>query len=233
MLENHNFKIGISILDCDYLNLGKELKKIEESGADFIHLDIMDGNFVPQIAFGQKMVSHLVKGSYLPVRTHLMIKNTDEQVESYVRHNPDSITVHAETCRHLDRVLSIIADSGISAGVALNPSTPVSFVENVLDRINSVLILTVNPGFGGQDFIEGMNKKIRLTREMINNHYSGSGRKNIIDIKVDGGINTSTIAKARDAGADTFIIGSSFFKSSNPAEFIKELKKILYGKQTI
>jgi ribulose-phosphate 3-epimerase len=233
MLENNNFKIGISILDCDYLNLGKELKKIEESGADFIHLDIMDGNFVPQIAFGQKMVSHLVKGSDLPVRTHLMIKNTDEQVESYVRHNPDSITVHAETCRHLDRVLSIIADSGISAGVALNPSTPVSFVENVLDRINSVLILTVNPGFGGQDFIEGMNKKIRLTREMINNHCSGSGRKNIIDIKVDGGINTSTIEKARDAGADTFIIGSSFFKSSNPAEFIKELKKILYGKQTI
>lgn len=233
MPDNDIYKIGISILDSDYLDLGKELLKIKKSGADFIHLDIMDGNFVPQVAFGQKMVSHLVKSADIPVHVHLMIKNTDEQIDSYIRLAPDSITVHSETCIHLDRVLSAITANGISAGVALNPSTPVSFAENILDKISSILILTVNPGLGGQDFLENMPAKIRKTREMIRTYKETENRKSIISIRVDGGINSSTIMKAKNAGADTFIIGSSFFRSSDPARFIKDLEDLINRNQII
>ncbi len=233
MPENNIYKIGISILDCDYLNLGQELTRIKESGADFIHLDIMDGNFVSQVAFGQKMVSHLVERAGIPVHIHLMIKNTDEQIESYVRPGPESITVHAETCIHLDKVLSTITGNNIRAGVALNPSTPISFAENVLDKINSILILTVNPGFGGQAFLESMPAKIRKTREMLRSYNEIENRKSIIDIRVDGGINSSTIMKAKNAGADTFIIGSSFFKSSDTVRFIKDLKDLINRNQAI
>lgn len=233
MSDNDIYKIGISILDSDYLNLGDELLKIKKSGVDFIHLDVMDGNFVPQTAFGQIMVSHLVKRADIPVNVHLMIKNTDEQIDSYIRLAPDSITVHSETCIHLGRVISAITASGISAGVALNPSTPVSFVENVLDKISSILILTVNPGLGGQDFLECMPAKIRKAREMIRTYKKTENRKSFIDIRVDGGINNSTIMKARDAGADTFIIGSSFFKSSDPTRFIKDLKDLINKNRVI
>ena len=232
-MKSSNYKIGISILDCNYLDLGRELKKIKESGADFIHLDIMDGNFVSQLAFGQKMLKHLVRESAVPVHAHLMIKNTDEQIDSYIRLKPYSLTVHYETSRHLDNIISKIAAEKIGAGVALNPSTPVSFLEDILYKINTVLILTVNPGFGGQKFIEGMLPKIRKIRRLTDDQLTTSVGKNVINIGVDGGINASTITDAKNAGADTFIIGSAFFKSSDPIKFIRDLRNLLNRNQAV
>ncbi len=232
-MKKDNYKIGISILDCNYLDLRSELKKIEESGADFIHLDVMDGNFVSQLAFGQKMLELLVKESPVPVHAHLMIQNADEQIESYIRLRPYLLTVHFETCRHLDNIINMIISEKIGAGIALNPSTPVSFLENVLYKINRVLILTVNPGFGGQKFIEGILPKIRKTKGLIKNYYETSDDKNIINIGVDGGINTSTIIAAKNAGADTFIIGSAFFKNSDPVKFISNIRELLSGNQAV
>jgi len=224
MYEFKNPKIGISILNADYLNLGYEIKRVKESGADFLHLDIMDGNFVPEMSFGQLAVQNINKISDLPLHIHLMIKNTEQQLDSFIRLKPDHITVHAETCSHLDKVLSDINKEGISSGVALNPSTPLSFLENVLDKLDSILILTVNPGFGGQKFIESMPNKINKCKNMIDDYLKYAKKRKAFDITVDGGINIDTINKARQAGADSFVIGTAFFKSSNPKNFITDLR---------
>lgn len=232
-MKENNYKIGISILDCNYLELRNELNKIKKSGADFIHLDVMDGNFVSQLAFGQKMLEHLVKESPLPVHAHLMIKNTDEQIESYIKLKPFLLTVHFETSRHLDNIINLISSEKIGTGVAINPATPVSFLEDVLYKISRILILTVNPGFGGQKFIAGILPKIRKARNLIRNYYENSASKNIIDIGVDGGINTSTISAVKNAGADTFIIGSAFFRSSDPGGFISSIRERLNDNRAV
>lgn len=211
-------KIAPSILSADFSILGEEIKKIEKSGADMVHIDVMDGHFVPNITIGPLVVSAVRPLTKLPLDVHLMISNPDNYLESFKEAGADIITVHAEATHHLDRTVSRIRQMGIKAGVSLNPSTHESVLEYVIDKLDMVLIMTVNPGFGGQTFIEGMLEKISRLKEMIQR------RRLSVEIEVDGGINDNTVSRVSKAGADIFVTGSAFFGSNDPEAFIKLLK---------
>ena len=212
-------KVAPSILSADFSILGEEIKKIENSKADMVHIDVMDGHFVPNITIGPLVVSSIRPLTKLPLDVHLMITNPDLYLEAFKNAGADIITVHAETVHHLDRVVSQIREMGIKAGVSLNPSTPETVLDYVLDKIDMILIMTVNPGFGGQSFIEGMTQKISLLKRTI------SERNLNIDIEVDGGINEDTVSKVTDAGANILVAGSAFFSSKDPKAFVRLLKE--------
>jgi len=218
-------KIGISILNADYLNLNTEIEKAINCGADFIHLDVMDGNFVPEITFGQMMIKNIKKYAAIPVHAHLMIQNTDEQLKSFIKTGADLITVHAESCRHLYSCLKLVKDNNIKTGLALNPATPISVIENIIEMIDSILIMTVEPGFGGQQLIESMLIKISKTAAILKEHNKISGKTYNFDIEVDGGINEETVKKVTDSGANVIIVGTAFYNSNEPAKIISDLKK--------
>jgi len=181
-------KIAPSILSADFSALGEEIRKIERSGADMVHVDVMDGHFVPNITIGPLVVRSIRPLTKLPLDVHLMITNPDEYLEDFIKAGADILTIHAETAQHLDRTVSHIRQLGAKVGVSLNPSTPESVLEYVLDKLDMVLIMTVNPGFGGQAFIKDMLRKISRTKEMI------MKRGLSVEIEVDGGINEDTIA---------------------------------------
>jgi ribulose-phosphate 3-epimerase len=211
-------KIAPSILSADFSSLKTELEKIEKSGADMVHLDIMDGHFVPPITIGAIVVSALRPHSKLPFDTHLMVSNPDSHIESFVEAGSDSITIHAEAAKNLEASLTGIRSLGVRAGVSISPETDESAIINVLDKVDMVLIMTVRPGYGGQKYIEGMEKKIRNVRDAAN-------RLGLpLDIQVDGGINSETIKKVVAAGANVIVTGSAFFNSKDPAEFVSLLK---------
>jgi ribulose-phosphate 3-epimerase len=211
-------KIAPSILSADFSSLKTELEKIEKSGADMVHLDIMDGHFVPPITIGAIVVSALRPHSKLPFDTHLMVSNPDSHIESFVEAGSDSITIHAEAAKNLEASLTGIRSLGVRAGVSISPETDESAIINVLDKVDMVLIMTVRPGYGGQKYIEGMEKKIRNVRDAAN-------RLGLpLDIQVDGGINSETIKKVVTAGANVIVTGSAFFNSKDPAEFVSLLK---------
>lgn len=211
-------KIAPSILSADFSSLKTELEKIERSGADMVHLDIMDGHFVPPITIGAIVVSALRPHSKLPFDTHLMVSNPDSHIESFVEAGSDSITIHAEAAKNLEASLTGIRSLGVRAGVSISPETDESAIINVLDKVDMVLIMTVRPGYGGQKYIEGMEKKIRNVRDAAN-------RLGLpLDIQVDGGINSETIKKVVAAGANVIVTGSAFFNSKDPAEFVSLLK---------
>lgn len=211
-------KIAPSILSADFSCLKTELEKIERSGADMVHLDIMDGHFVPPITIGAIVVSALRPHSKLPFDTHLMVSNPDSHIESFVEAGSDSITIHAEAAKNLEASLTGIRSLGVRAGVSISPETDESAIINVLDKVDMVLIMTVRPGYGGQKYIEGMEKKIRNVRDAAN-------RLGLpLDIQVDGGINSETIKKVVAAGANVIVTGSAFFNSKDPAEFVSLLK---------
>lgn len=212
-------KIAPSILSADFSILGEEIRKIEKSGADMVHIDVMDGHFVPNITIGPLVVSSIRPLTKLPLDVHLMISNPDSYIEAFKEAGADIITVHAEAAHHLDRTVSCIREMGIKAGVSLNPSTPEDVLEYILDRIDMVLVMTVNPGFGGQEFIGAMLEKISRMKGMIQ-------RKGLsVDIEVDGGINENTIAQVSKAGANVFVTGSAFFGSQDPEAFVRLLKE--------
>jgi ribulose-phosphate 3-epimerase len=211
-------KIAPSILSADFSCLKTELEKIERSGADMVHLDIMDGHFVPPITIGAIVVNALRPHSKLLFDTHLMVSNPDSHIESFIEAGSDSITIHAEAAKNLEASLARIRSLGARAGVSISPETDESVIINILDKVDMVLIMTVRPGYGGQKYIEGMEKKIRNVRDAANRLGLS------LDIQVDGGINSETIKKVVTAGANVIVTGSAFFNSKDPAEFVSLLK---------
>lgn len=208
-------KIAPSLLSSDFSRLGEEIRAIIEAGADWIHLDIMDGHFTPNITIGPPVVSALRRHATVPMDVHLMITNPEEYVEDFANAGADIITFHAEAARHPHRLLTRIHDLGCKAGVVLNPGTPPDDIEFLADAVDMVLIMTVNPGFGGQKFIPEMLRKIELVRAML-----GEER----DLEVDGGIDQQTAPSVINAGANVLVAGSYVFGSDSYLEAIESLR---------
>ncbi|HEY4755096.1 MAG TPA: ribulose-phosphate 3-epimerase [Ignavibacteriaceae bacterium] len=210
-----------SILSADLTNLAQQIRLTEMGGADWIHCDVMDGHFVPNLTFGPIIVDAVRRSTHLPVDVHLMIKNPDNLLEKFVKAGANYLTVHNEEVVHLNSTLNRITELGCKAGVAINPSTPVKSLENIAEFADLVLIMSVNPGFGGQSFIPSVLKKIEELvelRKKLNSKFL---------IEIDGGIDTKTILPALKAGVDVFVTGSSVFKSNNITAATIELKNIL------
>ena len=212
-------KIAPSILSADFTRLGEEVKSVEQAGADYIHIDVMDGHFVPNITIGPMIVSAVRQVTELPLDVHLMISNPDFFVEAFVEAGADIITVHAEAVNHLHRSIQYIRSAGARPAVSLNPASPLEMIEYVLDDLGMVLLMTVNPGFGGQAFIPGVIPKIESVREMIDK------RGLDIELQVDGGIGPQTIGPVSSAGANVFVAGSAIFHSDDYAETIRLMRE--------
>ena len=213
-----------SILSADLSNLSQQIRLVELAGADWIHCDIMDGHFVPNLTFGPILVNAARKTTKLPLDVHLMIENPDKYLEDFVNAGANSITVHQEAVIHLDRTVNRIKELGVKVGVAINPSTPVDFLKDIVGELDLVLIMSVNPGFGGQKFILNSIKKIKEMVELRKKNNSD------LLIEIDGGIDNNTIKDALDSGCDVFVAGSSIFKSDNISAATVELKNIIKGK---
>lgn len=211
-------KIAPSILSADFSNLISDVKRVEDAGADLLHIDVMDGHFVPNITIGPLVVASLRDKTRLPFDVHLMIEEPDRYIEDFTKSGADIISVHAETCAHLNRTIYNIKNKGIKAAVALNPATPLSVLDYVLSDIDMVLLMTVNPGFGGQTLIKTMIDKTRDLKEIINQ------KKLILDIEVDGGVNSDNVSEIIKAGANVIVAGSSIFKSKDIKEAISNLR---------
>jgi ribulose-phosphate 3-epimerase len=214
-------KIAPSILSADFSKLGEEILAVEAAGADWIHIDVMDGHFVPNITIGPGPIQSLRKITRLPFDVHLMIENPERYIDSFADAGSDVITVHVEAARHLHRIIAHIRERGIKAGVSLNPATPLVQVEPILNDIDVLLIMTVNPGFGGQKFINSTLPKIRKAREMVNSTAPN------VAIEVDGGVTLDNIKSIAEAGADIIVAGASIFGSGNYKQTIGSMKAIL------
>ncbi|SEF67706.1 ribulose-phosphate 3-epimerase [Caloramator fervidus] len=213
-------KLAPSILSANFSKLGEEIKLIEDAGADYVHIDIMDGHFVPNITIGPLVVEAIRPLSNLVFDVHLMITEPDKYIEQFAKSGADIITVHAEACVHLNRTINLIRSFGKKVGVAINPATPLEVFDYVLDEIDMVLIMSVNPGFGGQKFIPSALKKIERIKKVIKE------RNLKVDIEVDGGINLNNLKDVVKAGANVIVAGSAIFNSHNVTETIKKFKEI-------
>jgi ribulose-phosphate 3-epimerase len=210
--------ISPSLLSADFGNLARDIEMLNNSDADWIHVDVMDGVFVPNISFGQPVVKHIKKHARKPLDVHLMIVDPARYVQSFRDAGADILTVHYEACNHVNRTLNAIRDAGMKAGVVLNPHSPVSLLEDSVQDCDLVLLMSVNPGFGGQKFIENTYSKVMTLREMCL-------RKNpACLIEIDGGVNFANAAKLYEAGADVLVAGNSVFSAENPAKAITDLK---------
>jgi ribulose-phosphate 3-epimerase len=212
-------KIAPSILSADFSRLGDEVRAVAAAGADYIHVDVMDGHFVPNITIGPLVVEAVRKITPLPLDVHLMITEPDRYIPDFAAAGADIIVVHAEACWHLHRTVQLIKSLGKRAGVSLNPATPLSSLEYVLVELDLVLLMTVNPGFGGQSFIEACIPKIQALRGMLDKRGLEA------ELEVDGGVKTDNIARIAHAGADVFVAGSAVFGSADYATTIAELKR--------
>ena len=210
-------KIAVSILNCDFGNLNREIEMINSSEAEWFHLDIMDGVFVPNISFGFPVIQTVREKTTKPLDVHLMIASPDRYIKDFKVAGADWLTVHYETCPHLHRTIQNIKQEEMKAGVTLNPHSSVGLLEDIIADVDMVLLMSVNPGFGGQSFIENTYDKVARLREMIEK----KGSKALI--QVDGGVDTCNIAKLAKAGVDVFVVGSFIFRSVNPIQTIKEL----------
>jgi ribulose-phosphate 3-epimerase len=212
-------KIAPSILSADFAKLGEEIKDVERGGADYIHIDVMDGHFVPNITIGPLIVNAVRPITSLPLDVHLMIENPDQFIVEFAKAGADYITVHVEACKHLHRTIQLIKDQGVKAGVVLNPATPIETIKHILPDVDMVLLMTVNPGFGGQKFIASVLPKIKELSEMI----ATLGLS--IEIEVDGGVNEETAKLCIEAGANVLVAGSAVFNQEDRAQAISKLKK--------
>jgi ribulose-phosphate 3-epimerase len=213
-------EIAPSILASDFARLGDEIHAVEEGGADVIHVDVMDGHFVPNISIGIPVVESLRKATRLPLDVHLMIERPEEYIEGFIRAGADRVIVHQEATVHLDRALEMIREHGAQAGAAINPATPVGMLADVLPRLDSVLVMSVNPGFGGQKFIPGSIEKLRQLNQW-RSRYNGSFR-----IGVDGGVDLENTAELVQAGANTLVAGTSIFHTPDPATVVRQMRKL-------
>jgi len=212
-------KLAPSILSADFAKLLEDVKKVEKAGCEYLHIDVMDGHFVPNITLGPGIVKSLRKDVNMVFDTHLMIENPDNYIKDFVDAGSDLIVVHVEACRHLHRTIQNIKSNNVKAGVALNPGTPIETIKHVLQDVDMVLVMTVNPGFGGQSFIESMIGKIKELKQIID-------EKNLnVDIQVDGGIKPSNINQVVEAGANVIVAGSAIFNSENIEETVKLMRK--------
>lgn len=211
-------RVAPSILSADFSNLSADVKRVEDAGADLLHIDIMDGHFVPNITIGPLVVAALRDKCSLPFDVHLMISEPDRYIGDFVKAGADMISVHVEACPHLNRTIYNIKNSGIKACAALNPATSLSTLDYVLDDLDMVLLMTVNPGYGGQAFIENSLDKIHDLKEKIDN------KKLIMDIEVDGGINRDNVRKVIESGANVIVAGSAVYKARDLREAIDALK---------
>ena len=216
-------RLAPSILSADFSKLGEEISTIEKAGADIIHVDVMDGHFVPNISYGAVVLKSLLGKTKMPFDVHLMIENVDRYIDDFVTENTEYITVHQEVCMHLHRTIDHIKSKEIKAGVSINPATPISSLENILEYVDLVLVMSVNPGFGGQKFIESSLEKIRkLKRIREENRYN-------FVIEVDGGVNLENGRKLVKAGADILVAGSSVFAADDVVKRVEKFKEMLNG----
>lgn len=213
--------IAPSILSADFSRLGEEVKAVEAAGADWIHVDVMDGHFVPNITIGPLVVEAVRRVTQLPLDVHLMIEDPDQYLEAFAGAGSTYLTVHPEACYHVHRTIQAIKDLGVKAGVSLNPATPLSALEWVLADVDLVLVMSVNPGFGGQTFISSAIPKIRDLKSMVR-----SKNPDVV-IAVDGGVNQETIRSVSEAGADAFVAGSAIFGSSDYGETIRKFRSLI------
>lgn len=211
-------KIAPSILSANFAKLAEEVKEVEAAGAELIHIDVMDGHFVPNITMGPIVVEALRPVTNLPLDVHLMIENPDNYIDAFANAGADYITVHVEACRHLHRTLQLIRSKGVKSGVVLNPHTPVESILHILEEVDLVLFMTVNPGFGGQKFIHSVIPKVKQLSDIIKE------RQLPIEIEIDGGINEETIIPCAEAGATIFVAGSAIYNAPNRAEALQKIK---------
>lgn len=211
-------KIAPSILSADFARLGDEIIAVEKAGADYIHVDVMDGHFVPNITIGPLIVEAIRPITKLPLDVHLMIENPDQYIEAFAKAGADYITVHVEACKHLHRTIHLIKSFGIKSGVVLNPATPVDTIQHIIEDIDMVLLMSVNPGFGGQSFIPEVLPKIRKVKEMA----EAKGKE--LEIEIDGGVNPETAKLCMEAGANVLVAGSAIYNQEDYAKAISLIR---------
>ncbi len=213
-------EIAPSILASNFAKLGDEIRAVEDGGADVIHVDVMDGHFVPNISIGIPVVSSLRKATRLPLDVHLMIERPEKYIEDFVKAGANRVLVHEEATVHLDRALAMIRELGAEAGAAINPATPTAMLAEVLDKLDTVLVMSVNPGFGGQQFIPGALEKIRQLNQWRARYNLG------FRIEVDGGVDVENAAELAQAGANTLVAGSSIFHTPDPAAAARQMREL-------